>query len=58
MVDLTACVGGNVLSFSKKYHHVVGVELDPLRSEMLQHNVTVMARTHPARVLVGDCKTF
>ena len=43
VVDLTACVGGNVLSFAKRFGHVVGVEVDAQRFELLAHNVSVTA---------------
>eukprot|EP00613_Pedinella_sp_CCMP2098_P072507 CAMPEP_0171928586 /NCGR_PEP_ID=MMETSP0993-20121228/26894_1 /TAXON_ID=483369 /ORGANISM="non described non described, Strain CCMP2098" /LENGTH=675 /DNA_ID=CAMNT_0012567923 /DNA_START=121 /DNA_END=2148 /DNA_ORIENTATION=- len=38
VVDLTACVGGNVLSFAKCFDRVVGVECDPARFDLLRHN--------------------
>ena len=40
--DLTACVGGNVLSFGKQFDYVYGIEIDPTRHRMLQNNVRVM----------------
>jgi hypothetical protein len=44
VVDGTACIGGNVLSFAKQFQHVVAIELDPGRCTMLKHNVDVMQR--------------
>ena len=41
MTDGTACVGGNVLSFARKFPQVNAVELSAQRAEMLKHNVSV-----------------
>jgi len=46
IVDATACVGGNTISFAADgFARVVGIELDAGRADMLRHNVGVV-RTH------------
>ena len=39
ILDGTACVGGNTISFAKKGFKVISVELDKQRSELLLHNI-------------------
>lgn len=39
IVDGTACVGGNTISFAKEFRKVIAVEFDLERHEMLQWNV-------------------
>jgi hypothetical protein len=39
ITDALACVGGNSISFAKHFSHVNVVEIDPIRSDMLQHNL-------------------
>ncbi len=41
IVDATACVGGNTMSFGKYFERLTSVELDPKRFKMLKHNVEV-----------------
>jgi hypothetical protein len=57
-VDLTACVGGNLLSFALGgFAKVVGVESDPARFAMLRHNVSVALPRHLAQrveLVCGD----
>jgi len=57
-VDLTACIGGNLLSFVQGgFSKVVGVESDVARFDMLRHNVQVMVSPHLAsrvNLICGD----
>jgi hypothetical protein len=53
VVDLTACVGGNVLSFAKRFPRVLGIEFDANRANMLNHNVRLLANVGEAR---GRCQ--
>ena len=39
ILDGTACVGGNTISFIKKGFNVISAELDKQRSELLLHNI-------------------
>lgn len=39
ILDGTACVGGNSISFAKNKLNVISVELNKKRSEMLKHNI-------------------
>ena len=41
ITDLTAGVGGNILSFSKYFSKVIGIEINPLRAEYLKNNLSV-----------------
>ncbi len=41
IIDYTAGVGGNVLSFSKYFGQVYGIEISELRAEYLKNNVDV-----------------
>jgi tRNA G37 N-methylase Trm5 len=40
--DATACVGGNTYSFSKAFRSVTAVELNPMRFDLLVHNLGVL----------------
>nr|CCA16623.1 conserved hypothetical protein [Albugo laibachii Nc14] len=46
ITDATACVGGNVWSFSDKFAHVHAVECDTTRYGMLCHNLTILRSDH------------
>ena len=39
ITDLTACVGGNVISFARVFRAVNAVEIDAVRFDLLRHNV-------------------
>jgi predicted RNA methylase len=41
ILDATAGIGGNTISFAKKFKHVVSVEQCKIRFELLKHNVSV-----------------
>jgi predicted RNA methylase len=41
IIDYTAGVGGNILSFSKYFNLVYAVEIDKVRSEYLQNNLNI-----------------
>jgi 16S rRNA G966 N2-methylase RsmD len=41
IIDYTAGVGGNVLSFSKYFSYVYGIEIDELRASYLENNINV-----------------
>ena len=56
IVDATACVGGNTLSFGSPgaFRHVTAVELSAQRAAMLRHNVTICGHDKHVTVLQGD----
>jgi|EP00945_MAST-04E_sp_MAST-4E-sp1_P003743 predicted RNA methylase len=60
IVDATACVGGNLLSFSKALKHCVGIEIDEGRYRMLSHNMNLLRKTRKGKVEVHreDCVSF
>jgi hypothetical protein len=39
IIDGTAGMGGNVISFAKKFHHVIGVEYNKVHYEVCKNNV-------------------
>jgi 16S rRNA G966 N2-methylase RsmD len=41
IIDYTAGVGGNILSFSKFFNNVYAIEIDKIRSEFLQNNLNI-----------------
>ncbi len=54
VTDATACVGGNTASFARTFKHVNAVELSPVRSDMLLHNMSVLGLTDRVTVYKGD----
>ncbi len=39
VLDATACIGGNTISFAKKFDFVLAVEIDTTRSNFLKENI-------------------
>lgn len=54
IVDATAGVGGNTLSFSQHFKKVIGIELDPLRYEYLENNIKVYGYEN-IETICNDC---
>ncbi|KAL1529535.1 hypothetical protein AB1Y20_000480 [Prymnesium parvum] len=54
VVDATACVGGNTLSFAKGFLRVIAIESDGPRCGMLRHNVALLGR-QDVEVVHGNC---
>lgn len=46
ITDALACVGGNTISFAKHFPHVQAIEIDEMRSAMLQHNLQLAHVQH------------
>lgn len=46
ITDLTACVGGNTISFSRVFNSVITVEIDDVRFNMLVNNINVLGLTN------------
>ena len=55
VVDGTACIGGNTLSFAKAFDRVLAIESDATRFRMLEHNVGALGRTARVTCVHGDC---
>jgi len=53
ILDATACVGGDVISSAKNFKHVVAIESDIERYEMLVHNVSTF-RLENVKCINGD----
>lgn len=54
LLDATACVGGNTLSFAETFGRVTAVERDRETCAMLDHNLRVYKLRPKVRVLCGD----
>jgi predicted RNA methylase len=54
ITDMTACVGGNAISFAKRFHTVHAIELDETRYKMLLHN-TGLTTSGNVVCHLGDC---
>lgn len=57
IVDATAGVGGNTLSFSTSFREVIAIELDHLRYEYLRNNIEVY-RIRNIQTIQGDCLEY
>ena len=44
VTDMTACIGGDTIRFSKAFKHINSIELSKERSKFLKHNVEVYGR--------------
>jgi 16S rRNA G966 N2-methylase RsmD len=53
IIDYTAGVGGNVLSFSKNFNYVYGIEIDELRASYLENNIKVYGFNNIK--VINDC---
>lgn len=41
IIDCTACIGGNTISFARKFNNIISIELDNIRYKYLVHNLNV-----------------
>lgn len=55
VVDATACVGGNTISFAGAFARVTAIEVDGVRLEHLRHNVGVMGVAANVECMLGSC---
>jgi len=58
VTDATACVGGNTLSFARRFSHVNAVELSAQRARMLQANVDLVGVHDAVTVMNADYITI
>ena len=54
IVDATAGIGGNTISFAKHFKHVISIELCKTRFDLLAHNVQVY-NLNNVTLINGDC---
>jgi 16S rRNA G966 N2-methylase RsmD len=54
VTDMTACVGGNVISFSQYFSNVNAIEIDHERFKMLKHNVNLVSKKHNVNFFEGN----
>lgn len=64
VTDATACIGGNVFSFMKFFKKVDAIEIDPIKCEMLKHNISVLGENYinidntRVNIIQGNCLDF
>lgn len=51
--DATACIGGNTASFAKAFRHVIAIEKDKCRFDMLSNNMNILKAMN-VRCVHGD----
>lgn len=54
IVDGTACVGGNTISFAAGFEHVIAVELNEERAAMLRFNVEIAGFADRVAIICDD----
>lgn len=54
MIDATACIGGNTISFAAQFQNVISVEISPERAKMLEFNVEIAGFKERVTVIQGD----
>jgi 16S rRNA G966 N2-methylase RsmD len=55
--DGTAGIGGNVISFSRYFNKVVGVEIDTDRFNILKNNIDIF-KINNVKLINGDCNDY
>ena len=55
--DGTAGIGGNVISFSRYFKKVVGVEIDTDRFNILKNNIDIF-KINNVKLINGDCNDY
>lgn len=55
ITEMTACIGGNVISFAKHFKHVNAIELCDQRFEYLNYNLKVLDLEKNVTTIRGDC---
>lgn len=54
ITEMTACIGGNVISFAKNFKHVNAIELCEQRFLYLNHNLTVLNLINNVTTINGN----
>lgn len=54
ITEMTACVGGNVISFAKKFKYINAIELCEERYNFLQHNLKILKLENNVNTICGD----
>ena len=54
ITEMTACIGGNVISFAKKFKKVIGIELSEQRFQYLNNNLKVLQLNNNVQTICGD----
>ncbi len=53
VIDTSANVGGNTLSFSKNFENVISIEIDPETKNALENNINLYKRNN-VNIILGD----
>ena len=56
ITEATSCIGGNVVSFARAFHHVFAIEVHAKRFRMLQHNIAQLKLDNVTCVHQDYCK--
>ena len=54
IIDGSACVGGNTISFAKHFEKVTAYEISGTRCQMLRHNLALFNVVEKVNVIQGD----
>jgi 16S rRNA G966 N2-methylase RsmD len=57
IMDATAGIGGNTISFAKYFNSVVSIELNKLRFDILQNNINIYNLSN-VQLINGDCINY
>lgn len=57
ITDATAGVGGDTISFSKNFKHVNAIEINNLRTQYLQNNITIY-KCNNVTIINDDCENI
>jgi len=57
IIDATAGIGGNTISFAKHFPNVISIEIDNLRFDILKHNIGIYELNN-VQFINGSCLDF
>lgn len=58
ILDATACIGGNTMSFCNFFNHIISLDIDKVKCDCLEHNLRVLGLSHQVSVIHENCITF
>lgn len=54
ITDMTACIGGDTINFSKYFRNIISIEIDKNRYKMLYNNVNTILKLDNIKTYCGD----
>ena len=57
IIDSTACIGGDTISFSKYFNHILSIEKNKIHYNILKHNINVL-QIKNTKIVNNDFVTF